>query len=61
MIIIDEAHELSDYVLEEIRLLLNFESDNAKHLQIVLTGQPELRMAVYAPADDATRAALATL
>ncbi len=43
VIIIDEAHELSDYVLEEIRLLLTFESDNAKHLQIVLTGQPELR------------------
>ncbi len=43
VIIIDEAHELSDHVLEEIRLLLNFESDNAKHLQIVLTGQPELR------------------
>jgi general secretion pathway protein A len=43
VIIIDEAHELSDYVLEEIRLLLNFESDNAKHLQIVLTGQQELR------------------
>ena len=36
VIIIDEAHELSDFVLEEIRLLLNFESDNAKHLQIVL-------------------------
>lgn len=43
VLIIDEAHELSDYVLEEIRLLLNFESDNAKYLQIVLTGQPELR------------------
>lgn len=43
VLIIDEAHELSDYVLEEIRLLMNFESDNAKHLQIVLTGQPELR------------------
>jgi type II secretory pathway predicted ATPase ExeA len=43
VIIIDEAHDLSDYVLEEIRLLLNFESDTAKHLQIVLTGQPELR------------------
>lgn len=43
VIIIDEAHELSDYILEEIRLLMNFESDNAKHLQIVLTGQPELR------------------
>jgi type II secretory pathway predicted ATPase ExeA len=43
VLVIDEAHELSDYVLEEIRLLMNFESDNAKHLQIVLTGQPELR------------------
>ncbi len=43
VIIIDEAHELSDYVLEEIRLLMNFESDNAKHLQIVLTGQQELK------------------
>jgi general secretion pathway protein A len=43
VLIIDEAHELSDYVLEEIRLLMNFESDDAKHLQIVLTGQPELR------------------
>jgi transcriptional regulator with XRE-family HTH domain len=31
------------------------------HAQTVPTGQPELRMAVYAPADDATRAALLTL
>jgi transcriptional regulator with XRE-family HTH domain len=31
------------------------------HAQTVPTGQPELRMAVYAPADDATRAALANL
>jgi general secretion pathway protein A len=43
IVIVDEAHELSDEVLEEIRLLLNFESDNAKHLQVILTGQPELR------------------
>lgn len=49
VLIIDEAHELSDYVLEEIRLLLNFESDNAKHLQIVLTGQPELRERLNQP------------
>ncbi len=49
VIIIDEAHELSDYVLEEIRLLLNFESDNAKHLQIVLTGQTELREKLNQP------------
>ena len=49
VLIIDEAHELSEYVLEEIRLLMNFESDNAKHLQIVLTGQPELREKLNQP------------
>ncbi|MDH3493741.1 MAG: AAA family ATPase [Acidobacteriota bacterium] len=49
VLIIDEAHELSDYVLEEIRLLMNFESDDAKHLQIVLTGQPELRKKLNQP------------
>jgi general secretion pathway protein A len=43
VLIIDEAQGLSSSVLEEIRLLSNFESDTAKHLQIVLTGQPELR------------------
>ena len=48
-LIIDEAHELSDFVLEEIRLLMNFESDDAKHLQIVLTGQPELREKLNQP------------
>jgi transcriptional regulator with XRE-family HTH domain len=31
------------------------------HAQTVPTGRPELRMAVYAPADEGTRAALATL
>jgi general secretion pathway protein A len=49
VLIIDEAHGLSDYVLEEIRLLMNFESDNAKHLQIVLTGQLELREKLNQP------------
>jgi general secretion pathway protein A len=43
VLIVDEAHGLSPNVLEEIRLLCNFESDTAKKLQIVLTGQPELR------------------
>jgi general secretion pathway protein A len=42
ILIVDEAHELSDQVLEEIRLLLNFENDTAKFLQVILTGQPEL-------------------
>ena len=43
VLIIDEAQGLSPHVLEEIRLLSNFESNTAKQLQIVLTGQPELR------------------
>jgi general secretion pathway protein A len=43
VLVIDEAHGLSPSVLEEIRLMSNFESDSAKQLQIVLTGQPELR------------------
>lgn len=43
MLIVDEAHELSDELMEEIRLLLNFESDSSKFLQIILTGQPELK------------------
>jgi general secretion pathway protein A len=43
VLIVDEAQGLSTQVLEEIRLLSNFESDTAKQLQIVLTGQPELR------------------
>ena len=49
VLIIDEAQGLSPNVLEEIRLLSNFESDNAKHLQIVLTGQPELREVLNNP------------
>ena len=43
VLIIDEAQGLSVNLLEEIRLLLNFESDTAKYLQVVLCGQPELR------------------
>jgi general secretion pathway protein A len=50
VLIIDEAQGLSPSVLEEIRLLSNFESDTAKQLQIVLTGQPELRDVLNDPA-----------
>ena len=41
-LIVDEAHKLSDDVLEEIRLLSNFEAGNRKLLQVVLAGQTEL-------------------
>jgi general secretion pathway protein A len=42
VLIVDEAHKLSPEVLEEIRLLGNFEHAEHKLLQIVLAGQPEL-------------------
>ena len=42
VLIVDEAHKLSPEVLEEIRLLTNFESTKRKLLQIVLAGQSEL-------------------
>jgi general secretion pathway protein A len=43
VLIVDEAQGLSRELLEEIRLLLNFETYTEKQLQIVLVGQPELR------------------
>jgi general secretion pathway protein A len=43
VLIIDEAQDLTDELLEQVRLLSNLETDNGKLLQIVLLGQPELR------------------
>jgi general secretion pathway protein A len=42
VLIVDEAHKLSSEVLEEIRLLSNFERPEGKLLQIILAGQPAL-------------------
>lgn len=43
VLIIDEAQDLSDELLEQVRLLSNLETYERKLLQIVLMGQPELR------------------
>jgi general secretion pathway protein A len=43
VLIIDEAQDLTDELLEQVRLLSNLETDDQKLLQIVLMGQPELR------------------
>jgi general secretion pathway protein A len=43
VLIIDEAQKLSEEVLEQVRLLTNLETDDAKLLQVFLIGQPELR------------------
>jgi len=42
VLVIDEAHLITSEVLEEIRLLTNFETSQQKLLQILLVGQPEL-------------------
>ncbi|HYE36942.1 AAA family ATPase [Methylocaldum sp.] len=42
IVLIDEAQNLSFEVLEQIRLLTNLETNQAKLLQIILVGQPEL-------------------
>jgi general secretion pathway protein A len=42
VMIIDEAHNLNPFLLEEIRLLSNFETSTDKLIQIILVGQPEL-------------------
>ncbi|WP_321371012.1 XrtA/PEP-CTERM system-associated ATPase [uncultured Desulfuromusa sp.] len=49
IIIIDEAQNLSEEGLEEIRLLSNLEADNFKMVQIILVGQPELKQIIAKP------------
>jgi general secretion pathway protein A len=48
-VLVDEAQELSDEMLEELRLLSNLETDRAKLIQIVLMGQPELEQKLDQP------------
>jgi general secretion pathway protein A len=42
VLVIDEAQNLKDSVLETVRLLSDFETPQAKLLQIILSGQPQL-------------------
>jgi type II secretory pathway predicted ATPase ExeA len=49
VLIVDEAQNLSQQVLEEIRLLTNLETSTEKLLQIVLSGQPELELKLNQP------------
>lgn len=49
VLFVDEAQDLSDELLEEVRLLSNLETDDRKLLQIVLIGQTELRKRLRRP------------
>ena len=50
MLVVDEAQNLSERVLEEIRLLSGVEATKEKVLRIILAGQPELNDKLDAPA-----------
>lgn len=43
MIIVDEAQDMPEETLEELRLLSNLETDTEKLLQIILVGQPDVK------------------
>jgi general secretion pathway protein A len=43
VLIIDEAQNLSDRTLEEIRMLSNLESEKQHLIQMILVGQPQLK------------------
>ena len=48
-LIIDEAQNLPDRTLEEIRMLSNLEAEKEHLVQIILVGQPELRQKLRRP------------
>jgi len=49
LLIIDEAQNLSDEALEEVRMLSNLQSDDQSLIQIMLVGQPELKNRLKKP------------
>jgi general secretion pathway protein A len=49
VLIVDEAQNLSEEMLEEIRMMTNVESLTEKLLQIILVGQPELEQKIKQP------------
>ncbi|MHB8534188.1 MAG: ExeA family protein [Sulfuricaulis sp.] len=49
VLIVDEAQNLSDAVLEEIRMLSGLETRKEKILHVVLVGQPELKERLESP------------
>jgi len=49
VLVIDEAQNLDDSVLEVIRMLSNFETSHDKLMQIILAGQPQLADKLRSP------------
>ncbi len=61
VLVVDEAQNLDDSVLETVRMLSNFETHNAKLLQIILAGQPPLAVKLAQPRLSQLRQRIAVL
>jgi general secretion pathway protein A len=49
LLVIDEAQNLTARVVEELRMLSNFQTDQKSLLQTFLLGQPEFRVTLHSP------------
>jgi general secretion pathway protein A len=61
VLVVDEAQNLDDSVLETVRMLSNFETHNTKLLQIILSGQPRLAAKLAQPRLSQLRQRIAVL
>ena len=61
VLVVDEAQNLDDSVLETVRMLSNFETHNTKLLQIILAGQPRLAAKLSQPGLSQLRQRIAVL
>lgn len=61
IVVVDEAQNLDDPVLETLRQLSNFETTRSKLLQIVLAGQPQLAKRLGRPEQEQLRQRVSTI
>jgi type II secretory pathway predicted ATPase ExeA/outer membrane protein OmpA-like peptidoglycan-associated protein len=61
IVVVDEAQNLDDTLLETLRQLSNFETARSKLLQIVLAGQPQLAKKLARPEQEQLRQRISTI
>lgn len=61
IVVVDEAQNLEDSLLETLRQLSNFETARSKLLQIVLAGQPQLARKLVRPEQEQLRQRISTI
>ncbi len=61
IVVVDEAQNLEDSLLETLRQLSNFENARSKLLQIVLAGQPQLAKKLARPEQEQLRQRISTI